>query len=147
MSPSPYGYTFEVSLRIWHPTVRPDELSEGLGLAPTTHWEAGSETPGGRVRESTYWTARLAHPAQINLSRFLERAAEDLRSRSPFLEELRATGGRCELFVGLFLDKNTGEVLPLGLLRSIGAAHVDLALGIYCPSGRGPANSQGNNGS
>jgi hypothetical protein len=137
---TPYGYTFEVSLRIWHPTVRPDELSNELGMPPTIRWEAGSEAPHGRMRESTYWSAHLTHSADVSLARFLERAVEDLRSRRSFLEELLATGGRCELFVGLFIDRDTGEVLPSDLLRGLGEIHVDLALDIYCPARQLPSD-------
>ncbi len=132
MNSDSHGYTFEVSLRIWHPEIGPEEVSDGLGLSPTTSWKSGTRV-NDRLRESTYWTTRLPHLEEVTLARFLVSVVDELIAHASFLERLVGTGGRCELFVGLFLQKNTGEVLPSEVLRGLGVANVDLALDIYCP--------------
>lgn len=131
-SPS-QNFKFEVSLRLWHPVMSADDISANLGMAPTTRWDTGSVSDQGHIQRMTYWTCRLRQGSG-NLAVSLTKLVQDLEPKRQFLREIEATGGRSELFVGVFLDGNAGELLPANLLRTIGELRIDLALDIYGPS-------------
>ena len=129
-----YGYSVRLSLRVRHPSISPEAISTGFKLAPTTQWQVGSEVSGGRTKDSTYWIASLDIPSDDGLYESLKFAAGRLRTQEAFVAELVRTGGSCELFVGMFLDRDSGDALPWDLLRSLGDMRIDLSLNIYCPT-------------
>src|SRR5262245_64022542 len=55
----------QVSLRIKHPSIDPDEITEALALTPEHCWACGdprmsdSGTTLGGTRRNSYWSARL----------------------------------------------------------------------------------------
>ena len=125
------GHTFDVSLRLWHPTMTASEISRNLGIEPTTQRDADSITNLGYTKDMTYWTRRVVESGTGNLPHSLVRITEELKRRGPFLTEMAATGGRIELYIGLFLDGNVGELFPASLLGVLGELHIDLAIDIY----------------
>jgi hypothetical protein len=125
------SYTFDISLRLWHPSMTAEEISSRLSLASTVQWDVGSFSGAGRPREATYWSHRLAESQTGSIAIFIERYVEWLGPRGRFLNEVRMTGGRVEFFVGLFLDGSAGELFSWKLLRALGEAHIDLALDVY----------------
>jgi uncharacterized protein DUF4279 len=131
------AYTYTVSLRIWHPRMTADEISSALSLTPRVARAAGSlrsARQAGALEQSTYWTTALEHDPSLELAPFLEIITVRLQEQASFFETLRASHGRAELFVGWFLNGNTGEVLPSALLRSMAELGLDLALDLYPPA-------------
>src|SRR5712675_1850162 len=68
-------YHFRVSLRVRHPSVAPEKITEALGIEPKHSWKAGEprQTPIGRLltgsNHDTYWTADIAAgrwPSNVN---------------------------------------------------------------------------------
>lgn len=125
------GYAARVSLRVRHPTLAPAAVTAALGLTPSTSWAAGEVTERV-VRPATYWTAVVAERA-ADLPVVLAAVVESLRPRAEFLAEVTRTGGRCELFAGVFLDRSGGDTLPAALLLALGELRLDLSLDVYCP--------------
>ena len=137
-----YLYRYCVSLRVLHPTVNPDTLTTKLSLQPSRKWKVGEprSTPKGNklkgINKETYWTAQL-HREESLLSRkvaledFLTEQLARLKKVEKYFRHIRKTGGRIELFVGLFCDKNMGAELPSSLLASMGKLGIDLSLDIY----------------
>ncbi len=124
------AYTYTVSLRIWHPRLTAAEISSALSLTPRVARAALQErAPQGL----TFWTAVLEHDPAVDLAPFLETVTSRLQKHASFFETLQASNGRAELFVGWFLNGNTGEVLPHALLRAMAALGLDLALDLYPP--------------
>ena len=59
-------YHFRISLRVRHPYIAPEEITEALGIDPKRSWKAGEprSTPKGTAlagsNRDTYWTAEVA---------------------------------------------------------------------------------------
>ena len=124
------AYTFTVSLRIWHPRLSADEISTALSLTPRV---ARVRLQDRAPHDLTFWTAVLDHDPTVEVAPFLETVTLRLQKHASFFETLQASNGRAELFVGWFLNGNTGDVLPHALLRAMAALGLDLALDVYPP--------------
>lgn len=126
-------YKLQTSLRIWHPTLTPEEITDTLGLEPWSFVAAGSNAPHGRRSSQTYWTAHLGTDTATSLEESMESIAGVVADNRAFLRDVRSTGGRSEVFVGIFLNGDMGDVLAPGVLRALGDAEVGLALSAYLP--------------
>jgi Domain of unknown function (DUF4279) len=133
-------YHFRISLRVCHPSMAPETITEALGIKFERAWQAGEirRTPTGTSlpdrNQSTYWTSVVVAgrwPLEIN------EAIDDLlkglvRHRS-FLHQIRAEGGSAELFVGWFFENQSGGVLTHQSLALAGDLQIDLSFDIYPP--------------
>jgi hypothetical protein len=132
---SDFAYT--ISLRIRHPSLDPDSITQALGLEPQHAWRAGDarrdsagEALEGAYRES-YWVGRLAQGAgtagQSSAEGALLNALAQLDRTRSFLEQLSAQGGHAELHVSLLAQENFRLDLSapsLNLLARLGLAVV-----------------------
>ena len=132
------GYRFKISLRVWHPFIDPVKITETLSKEPTRASRTGTprvksngDPLPGTYRE-TYWTSRLREgewvpDAQSSecLAQATEELLRDLAEHNPFFQELRASGGTVEFFVGWFFGGNTGEVFRHDLLRRLADLRID----------------------
>ena len=56
-------YSYSVTLRIWHPSIDPEEITRALGIEPKRAFKVGTrrETPKGNLLDGThresYWYA------------------------------------------------------------------------------------------
>ena len=127
-------FEYELSLRVWHPSLTPEQISEELALVSHAGWAAGTprKLVGGATgsQPMTYWSARL-DAETASLADALQRACGMLRPHKRFLDEILDTGGRLEFFVGWFSGSNSGEVFPRLLLGEIAELGIDLALDVY----------------
>ena len=128
---------YSVSFRIQHPSMKCDDMSTALALAPDSGWSAGDArvSPKGRplggTHDRSYWSHELARPDQQSLAECLEAFTTRLEPHRQFLNDLRSSGGRCEFFIGWFADRGSGELLGHNLLGKLSALGVDLALDVY----------------
>jgi len=95
-----HNYSYNLSLRIWHPSINPDDITRELGIQPNRSWKAGRKrtTPKGTPLEGfyqeSYWTA---DPFQFGEHSSTENLAEDffinllevLEPNKAFLKKLR----------------------------------------------------------
>jgi hypothetical protein len=102
-------YHFRISLRVRHPSVAPEKITETIGIEPKRSWKAGElrQTPTGTPltgsNRDTYWSAQIAAgrwPSDVNQA-IHDTLRRLIRYRS-FLHQVRAEGGMVELFVGWF---------------------------------------------
>jgi hypothetical protein len=133
-------YHFRISLRVRHPSMDPEQITEALGIKPKHFWKAGEprQTPKGTPlagsNRDTYWTAEIAAgrwPLKVNEAIYdiLRRL---VRHRS-FLHHIRAEDGAVELFVGWFFENQSGDVLTHQCLALAGDLQIDLSFDIYSP--------------
>jgi len=130
------AYTYALSLRIWHPRLTIDEITAALSLPPRVARAANTSVsvdPATSEPPPTFWTTDLDHPPDADLGQSLRIIASRFERSQAFFQMLHDTGGRAEIFVGWFINGNTGDVLPPGLLGALAALHLDLALDIYPP--------------
>lgn len=133
-------YSYIVSLRIEHPSMDPDDLTSRLGREPKRAWRAGSPrtTSRGRPLQGTnatsFWVVTLVDGEwpKTPIATALAEVVKDLESHAGVLHQVRAEGGRAELFVGWFFDEgNSGDELPASLLSDLGRLGLDLSFDVY----------------
>ncbi len=133
-----YPHRYKVSIRVWHPKMDAEEISNRLGLVASRMWTAGSQrktptgTPLDGVYTESYCSFRLEPPDKVGLVDFLKSFSEGLYRRKDFFEEIRSTGGRLEYFIGLFFEVNSGVVFDFDLHSKLAELKIDLSLDLYC---------------
>jgi len=109
------AYEFTISLRIRHPEIDPDVITEALGLQPQHSWKAGASrqtsTGGTGEHRDSYWMAKLMDEpqlttTQISIESVLVQTITQLRRAQAFLEKLHAEGAVSELSISLFAREN-----------------------------------------
>jgi hypothetical protein len=135
-------YRYAVSLRLWHPSRDLSGATKALGFKPARVAKSGEkrQTPKGvslpgTWRES-YWLAKLTpskgiRSKETELERFLSKVLKRLMPRRAYISRIRASGGRAELFVGLFGGRNFGIELDPELLAQASRVGVALSLDVY----------------
>ena len=130
-------YRFKMSLRITHPSASAEAISQALQHSPDVAWSAGEgrATPTGTelrgTRKDTYWTFELDHTAGIELEQAIDDFLEALPNRD-FLKQVRATGGKAELFVGWFFEAaNCGLTLECRTMQRLAEFGIDLSIDAY----------------
>jgi hypothetical protein len=136
---SPYQYV--VSLRIWHPSLPLEEISEIVGRDAKHGWTAGTPRvspkgkPLGGLRESSYWTSELTATTEfsdpIEVEQAISAFIEGLAPISAFFKRVRAEGGKSEFFVGLFSDGNIVVDLEPSLMGRLANAALGICLDYY----------------
>jgi hypothetical protein len=131
-------YHFRISLRVHHPRIAPEKVTEALGIEPKHSWTAGEprETPTGAPlagsNRETYWTAEIAAgrwPTNINDT--IHDTLKNLARYRPFLHDIRSEGGTVELFIGWFFENQSGDVLTHQCLALAGDLQIDLSFDVY----------------
>lgn len=133
-----HPYTYKVSLRIFHPQMDPQVITDTLSMQPSTINRVGERraTPTGTLLEGhydqSYWSSFFTPPDDSDVGEFLGRSVEGFRQHRSFFRHIRDTGGDVELFIGLFADSvNIGATLAHDLLAALGDMGIDLGLDIY----------------
>ncbi|GAB3791070.1 DUF4279 domain-containing protein [Dyella agri] len=120
----------------------PEAITRGLDKVPKRTCRAGDarSTPKGTPLEGTYketyWYSVLV-PTEEGASEIwgledrLAFLARDLSPRAEFISTLRASGGRAELFIGLYGDRNFGFELPPQTVATLAAIGLALSFDIY----------------
>jgi len=122
-------YEFRISLRIWHPSMMPAEISRNLRIRPCLTQSVGAarKTPkgqllGGEYRRS-YWTAditsRWLRSARKPADSYITRVSERLAVHARFLRRVHREGGRAEIWVWTHSKRNYAIDLPPGTLKRI----------------------------
>lgn len=130
-------FSYHVSFRVKHPTLRPEEIAAELGLTPRYSWAAGDArmTPDtsllGGIRKESYCTFEMGEGEDGELAPCLRRAAESLGSHRTHLNEMRLSGGSLEFYVFWYPNGDTGDVFPADLLFLIADLGIDLGINVY----------------
>lgn len=132
-----HTYKCDVSLRVYHPTIDPERISQELGISPGRKWVAGTPraTPAGQalegVYEYSYWVVRMVPKAGQTLPEFLAAIIVKLEAHKGLLNEITGTGGRLQLYISFFVSKNAGEIMDWELLWKLAQLRLSLAIDIY----------------
>lgn len=133
-------YHFRISLRVVHPSMASEDITEAIGLEPKHSWtvgkarrtRTGEPLPG--LNPNTFWTAGIVAgrwPTPLNGA--IHATLQRLAPYRPFLHRVRAEGGRAELFIGWFFEDQSGEILSHDCLALAGDLQIDLSLDVYPP--------------
>jgi Domain of unknown function (DUF4279) len=136
--------SFAVSLHLDHPTIDPAAMTAALGLTPDHQHRIGEQrrTPQGELLKGNYaenaWSLSLDLAGVIDLVPFLEDLLSRLELQRDFFASLTASGGRAELFCGIYLDSNWDESIPHQLSGRLAALRINLRLDAYPKEYRRP---------
>ena len=131
-------YRYNVSLRIWHPSLDPAEFTATLDLEPLHFDVAGQQ----RVRKNktlefvakeSYWTHQFELPDEPqDIEELLQNLASKLSQHKHFFANICATGGRSEFFIGFYPENfNCGFELYPSLQRDCADLNLTLSFDIY----------------
>ncbi|HTB84586.1 MAG TPA: DUF4279 domain-containing protein [Candidatus Sulfotelmatobacter sp.] len=133
-----HPYTYTISLRVRHPTLDPQIITDTLGMQPRITNRVGEPrtTLTGAVLDGiytrTYWCADFTPPDDSEVGEFLGRIVTQLGRYRLFFKQIRDAGGSVEFFIGLFADGvNIGTTLSHDVLASVGDMGIDLTFDIY----------------
>ncbi len=133
-------FRYDVSLRIRHPNITPEEICKVLGMTARHQWTAGAsrKTPKGTpikgTYDSTYCSFRLDHPTDMRLADFLSQCNKRFRPYQEFFKKIRSTGGSLDYFVGWYSNASSGELFSANLLSELADLKIDLGLDVYVES-------------
>jgi hypothetical protein len=135
-------YHYRISLRIWHPDMDPQSITDAVGINPKISWKSGNKrtTPNGKnlpgFNKTTYWVANIASGKfpENGIENSINSVLNNMIFYRCFFHKIRSEGGRVELFCGWFFEKQSGSVFPYSTLTLAGDLQIDLALDIYPPT-------------
>jgi hypothetical protein len=136
------NYSFVIALRIWHPELDPQVITNALGMTPDITHKAGEPriTRQGRALGGTYarshWSADpfqrgeyLSHQDQV--VDVLIDATEALARHKDFLLSLRETGAHLHLQVSSHSNRNYAFELPPNLLGACAELGLSIVHDVY----------------
>jgi hypothetical protein len=115
----------------------PNEISDALGIDPTSAYEIGDSigksivTPSEGKRTKSYWRHQFATTSQVDLEDSITEILNFLTPHKSFLESARSGGALIELFIGLFSGENFSFSISKensGVLYELG---IDLGFDVY----------------
>lgn len=135
-------YSFSIRLRIWHPSVDPDEITKNLNITPNTTAKAGQPrmTPRGNplfgTHAESYWSAipfgRSEYSSTDDLAEdALTEVVEFLEPHAVFLNRLRKEGGRALLEVCSYSGRNYAMEFSPAFLARVSAISLSLVHDVY----------------
>ena len=137
------SYSFDVTLRIWHPNFDPSVVSQNLGLTPEFTSRAGERrrTPKGTLLSGTYaesyWCSRPffrdgEQSASANTAEdVLAHAVDTLLPHKVFLRLIREQGGRSNLEISSFGGRNYALELSPQLMAMCAELGLTLVHDVY----------------
>ena len=127
---------YKVSLRLWHPTMDPDEISASLALTPSISWRRGEQRRSSKGEvldgsyDQSYWSGSLSADSNPQgLVDTLELYLLHLENRAKFMREFHHTGGNAEFFVGWF--GTGGATFTWDLLERCAFLGIELGIDVY----------------
>ncbi len=134
-------FRYNVSFRVFHPDMDPDEICQKLNMQPTYKWRAGEgrKTPKGTslpdVYKLSYCSFKLEPVEGVELVDFLKNWNDKLTPFKEYLNKISHSGGRLEYFIGWYSKENSGEVFDLFLIEGLMDLRIELAIDFYVVCG------------
>lgn len=132
----PYN-TYTVELRIRHPHRNLSIVPETMGLEPVRLWKASESKPGDSVSQDqrlaeryidSYCALRVA-PTEEHVSDVITAFVKKMQPHAALWQEITATGGELEFFIGWDVDVKTfAEEFKWELLQDLVEFRISLAL-------------------
>ncbi len=133
-----HSFQYNVSFRIVHPSIDPDDICKKLNLNVKRKWRVGDQkkTPKGNVltgvHDHSYCVFELNYEnKKIDLIDYLKFWNKKLIMHKDLLNQIHATGGKLEYFIGWFSDENSGEEFDVSFLSELAELKIGLAFDFY----------------
>lgn len=128
---------FVIRLLVRHPRMSADEITVGLGMAPSAVWPVGEprRTPKGNPLPGVYEESKWSKSYHVSVERRLFRPAieilNDLEQRAEFIDDLVSTGGTVEVSLDLPGGRNFGDSITPSELRRFASLQVGLGFEVF----------------
>lgn len=129
--------TFSISLRTWHPVMPAQEMIEAVGLEPQITHSVGARrlTPAGELLDGFYRTSccsfDLVVQATGDFTEALAPLLSQLDGKQSIFRQIALTGGRTELYVGVFVEGDSGFTLATDDMRRMAELSLELSVEVY----------------
>jgi len=132
------GLKYVVRLLIKHPSIDPAVVTARLSINPSgPTWTVGTArtNPKGTPLPGVYRESVWSHSVEVRDKRsFFDevvRLLDRLEPNAEFLRELVGSGGRAELILHLFGDRNIGDSIGWEHLSRLAALRVNLGVEVF----------------
>ncbi|EGM79577.1 hypothetical protein Rhein_0035 [Rheinheimera sp. A13L] len=128
---------YTISLRIEHPSLTCNEITETIGLYPKFSYSVGEprRTPRGDTLEGfykeTYCCFDVIPTKTGDFTDDIEQIVTQLSGLTSYFANLTAEGGRVEIFVGIFSDETVGFTLTTKDMIALANLSLELSVEIY----------------
>lgn len=128
---------FSVALRVAHPTYKPEVISDALGMTPDVANCVGSAraTPTGSPLEGEYKETYCAFTLQSKQEGYFVDGVRVLipliESHADFFSDVKSTGGKSELYIGVFVEESAGFTLLTEDMAALWKIGLDLSVEYY----------------
>lgn len=136
-----FPYTYQITLRIFHPTIDPDKITDKLEMQPQRAWKAGQprQTPKGTpldgIYSESYWYAKLTDGERTSegtqLEDYVEHFCGQLSPHRKFFHHVRKEGGKVELYASSHSKRNYGFEFSPALTKKLSDLGLTLLIDIY----------------
>ncbi len=129
--------SFTVSLRVWHPTYSSQTITQAIGFQPKFSQSVGEPrvNPAGKALEGISKETYSSFPLkEKTLGYFIDGISDllpGLIGLKNYFQELKVSGGRLELFVGVFTDESSGFTLDTNVMLALAALNLALSVEFY----------------
>lgn len=135
-------YSFRISLRILHPNIDPDLITDELGIKPSRCWQNGDQrkTPKGTKLKGTYkesyWNAdpfnygEYLSTDSVALD-IISDVIEYIAPHKQFINKLESEGGRIILIVSTYSQRNYAIEIPPDILKKLSDLGLSIAHDVY----------------
>ena len=130
-------YNYALSFRAHHPTLSAKEVRAVFRMRPKISRRVGEprRTPRGNLLKGVWKNTYLCFEVTVRVGEELpdaiERILKKLRKRSKEIQAFRASGGRMDFFIGIFVERNKGVTFEPDLLAELADVGIELQLDIY----------------
>jgi hypothetical protein len=135
-------YSYSIAIRVWHPSIKPDEITQALGIKPMYSHQAGQlrKTPKGTLLEGvyreSYWHADPFNRGEYcSTDDVVEDALDEvlliLEPHNTFIQTLRNEGARVLVQIDSFSNRNYAFEFPPETLGRFSSLGVGLAHDVY----------------
>jgi hypothetical protein len=132
-------YEYCASLHIIDSFVPAAEISNRLALIPTRLHESGDARRNSSIYEKAYWATELPAKASESYDEFLSSFCSQFEEHADTLKEIHESGGRIELFIGLFAIRCCDASISCETLLRLGQLRIALRLDYYGPDSESPS--------
>lgn len=130
-------FKFDISLRVTHPFIDPDQICSDLDMSALTKWKAGEQIKTSQgahfsgVRECTFCRFKFKKNEDESLVYVINKINRDLKKRINFVHKIYESGGKFEYFIGWYSEGNSGEEFDAQLIKDLAELHIGLSFDFY----------------
>lgn len=134
-------YEYKISLRFWHPSIDPDEISGTIGIDPDITHKFGMQihTPNGTQLKGrypkSYWHTDLVNwnetSSVLAIEEDLTKLVDLLSSHKNYFARISNEGGQVQLWVSTHSLKNYCIQLPSKIMGNLGNIGVEVIIDVY----------------